>query len=204
MNGDSQSLKSDIVWVCPNPESHKCTTRLCEYKGRYSRQRVYQKRKSKHREYYKQRYQEVYKKDPQYKARAAARWKKYRLKKGKEWERERYQKYKKHYWELSESHRGKIRAGFKKWYQHHKRERMIYAREFRRRNPNFGIKALVAKSRRTGDFRELIERCHFELVRCHEASHSAKRDLGNSQCGLQLRETDSQATGVELQNLKGE
>jgi TRAP-type C4-dicarboxylate transport system substrate-binding protein len=92
------------------------------------------------------------------------------LKKGHLWARLRSRKYRKPYALLSDKQKKLIREAYKKWAKENWGKRVEYAREYRKRNPAFGLRTAISSARRSGDIRELASVCEHAIAKLNEDS----------------------------------
>lgn len=169
MSGDSISKKLEMFWRCPNREPHRCSLRHCPPRKKESRRLMHLKRKEIDNASNRKRYHEKYKLSPVWMEKRRASWKKYASKQTKEWFKKRAcgRKNPKRS-DLSPSRRFKLREAYTKWAVKHWKERVDYAKTYRRRSPVFGLRQKISRARESGDIRKLAEECFDAIIRADE------------------------------------
>lgn len=140
-----------------------------EYRQAY-RRLYHERNREQENEKNRLRYHQKYKTDAVWMKKRRESWRRYALKQGLEWMRERGKRYRKPYAQLSQSTRSKIRKAHTAWAKKHWEKRVEYARQHRRKKPGFGLRNKIAKARRTGDIGKLAEECFAAIIRADETS----------------------------------
>ena len=163
-----------------SPEQAKLKVeRRRAYRANYHRENLEEQRR-KNRE----RYHSRYKDDPAFIKRRTKSWKSYAERMEPSWILARSRKYRKPYANLSPSTRSKIREAYKKWAKLNWQKRVEYAREYRRKNPAFGLRNKIASARRSGDLRKLTQECLDAIIRAYGAGHESGYHSGDSKRGV--------------------
>ena len=164
------SKKSGDSMASLNAESAKSSRQQrADYRRRY-----HEKNREKENEANRRRYHEKYKTDPAWMKRRRQSWKTYAAKRGKKWNSERQKKYgnrNKPSSELSPSSLSKKRAAYRRWAKANWDRRVEYAKEYRKRNPTFGLRSKIGAARKSGDLGKLAEECLAAIVRSYEKDH---------------------------------